>query len=135
MEEMRRKGFQVQEASYFQLLIALCKKDRLLAAESTLKEMLQRHPTARTKGCTVLVDAYAKANDLERAEHWMRCISGATVVSYGAVLDACAKRPDALKALQWHERMLEQGLEPPRAAEKPFFRRLFQAFPWFSRWF
>lgn len=115
MEALRRSGGTPNQGCFLAILMALCKKNRMTEAEWTVQEMVRQFPSTRLQGYTVLVDAYAKLGDLEKAETWMRPIDEggeATVVSYGAILDACAKFPQALKAREWHERMVARGVAP-----------------------
>ena len=115
MQELRRSGGAPNEGCFLAILMALCKKNRMFEAELTVEEMVRCFPSLRLQAHTVLIDAYAKLGDLDNAEKWMKPVDEggeATVVSYGAILDACAKFPHALKAGEWHERMLERGIAP-----------------------
>eukprot|EP00913_Durusdinium_trenchii_P003054 g2823.t1 len=109
MERLCSSGHRPNEGCFLALLVAFCQRKDLNSAEATVQEMVQEYPHLRPQAHTILVDAYAKEGNLQRAEHWMRPIAQdgeATVVSYGAILDACAKTSHAVKAMEWLGRRL-----------------------------
>ncbi|CAJ1380242.1 unnamed protein product, partial [Effrenium voratum] len=113
LEKMQESGSEPTAGCFLSLLVAECKKGQLHQAEAILEDLTRQFPNARLQATTVLLDACAKHGDLEGAERLMQSIaSEASVVSFGAMLDACAKAKDPQRALRWHETMLARGLRP-----------------------
>ncbi|CAE7729478.1 unnamed protein product [Symbiodinium sp. CCMP2592] len=118
LARMVADGYTPPERCYLALISEHCKAGELSSAESLLSELLRPgYPGhAKTVGCTMLIDAYGKLGKCKEAERVMHrmeeCRVNASLVSFGAMLDACAKAGLPEKAFQWHTLMLEQGFPP-----------------------
>ncbi|CAE7206962.1 unnamed protein product, partial [Symbiodinium sp. CCMP2456] len=118
LARMVADGYTPPERCYLTLISEHCKAGELSSAESLLSELLRPvYPKkAKTVGCTLLIVAYGKLGKCKEAESVMRrmeeCHVKASLVSFGAMIDACAKAGLPEKAFQWHTQMLEEGLPP-----------------------
>jgi len=92
------------------------KTDLLIAFEKWIKDMEGQGTRVTLAAYTTVIDACAKAGDMDRAEFWMKHLLDAgrklDVVSYCAMIDACAKSGDSKKASQWHKKMQANGVRP-----------------------
>lgn len=92
------------------------KTDLLVAFEKWVREMEEQGTRVTLAAYTTVIDACAKAGNMDRAEFWMQHLLDAgrkpDVVSYCAMIDACAKSGDAKKACEWHRKMQANGVHP-----------------------
>jgi pentatricopeptide repeat protein len=112
LQQSLNAGVQPNIVTYNSLIFACSRRGDIAGAEKWAYEAEKNDLSARVSNHTVLVDAFAESGDESPAGKMSSSKVEPNVVTYSAMIDACAKAGDRVRAERWHRRMLERGLQP-----------------------